>query len=193
MSYRLDYLNQQSTAFRQIDKLRCNETLRQSLAIAFLILVSLAPHTFQLLCIAGICLIVAGSSVRLWASGCILKNQELATEGPYTLVRHPLYLGNILLLAGFSIASGQWWSVLLLIVYLWFFYPLAVAYEDYKLHRKFAGSWKSWCDATPALVPRLAAPNRRLKAPWSIKKSLYKNGEPLLLLFVLVMLLVMEF
>ncbi|MGB5234255.1 MAG: hypothetical protein WBN85_03645, partial [Candidatus Macondimonas sp.] len=46
-------------------------------------------------------LIAVGLLVRLWASGHIKKDQELAQDGPYALVRHPLYVGNLTLLLGY--------------------------------------------------------------------------------------------
>lgn len=36
-------------------------------------------------------LVLAGVGIRMWASGVIMKNRELATSGPYRYVRHPLF------------------------------------------------------------------------------------------------------
>ena len=52
------------------------------------------------------CIAVLGILVRLWASGFVVKNKELSTTGPYGLVRHPLYTGNILMLIGYCLANG---------------------------------------------------------------------------------------
>jgi protein-S-isoprenylcysteine O-methyltransferase Ste14 len=57
-------------------------------------------------------IVVLGLAVRLWASGFIVKNKELATNGPYALVRHPLYVGSIFILIAFSAASGLSWTAL---------------------------------------------------------------------------------
>ena len=45
--------------------------------------------------------ILAGLFLRSWAAGTIRKWERLATTGPYACVRHPLYLGSILLMLGF--------------------------------------------------------------------------------------------
>ena len=59
----------------------------------------------------GSALIVPGVMLRLWAAGHVRKNQYLETHGPYAFVRHPQYLGNCLLAAGFCFASGHVWAV----------------------------------------------------------------------------------
>jgi protein-S-isoprenylcysteine O-methyltransferase Ste14 len=43
-----------------------------------------------------------------WATGHVEKNIRLAESGPYAYVRNPLYLGTLLVAAGFAIASRQW-------------------------------------------------------------------------------------
>ena len=39
------------------------------------------------------------------AAGCLAKNQQLATGGPYSYTRNPLYIGTLLVAAGLAIAS----------------------------------------------------------------------------------------
>jgi hypothetical protein len=90
----------------------------------------------------------------LYASGFIVKNQELATDGAYRFVRHPLYTGNILLVIGFAIAGSRWWAIPVAAFFFWFYYPTAIEYEDRKLRRIFGETWEAWSSRTPALVPR---------------------------------------
>ena len=47
----------------------------------------------------------SGLALRAWAAGCLAKNQQLATGGPYAYTRNPLYLGTLLVAAGLSIAA----------------------------------------------------------------------------------------
>ena len=107
-----------------------------------------------------------GAVVRLYASGFIVKNRELATDGPYSLVRHPLYTGNLLLLVGFTVASGQWWAALVSAWFWWFYYPTAIEYEDRKLRRIFGERCAEWQQATPAVLPRGLVPKRG--GTWSL-------------------------
>src|SRR5512143_2999974 len=54
---------------------------------------------------AGIPVSVAGLALRAWAAGCLAKNRELATGGPYAWMRNPLYAGTLLVACGLCIAS----------------------------------------------------------------------------------------
>ena len=53
----------------------------------------------------GMPLALAGLIVRGWAAGHIVKNERLATSGPYAHTRNPLYFGSFLIAAGFAIAA----------------------------------------------------------------------------------------
>ncbi|HXC64947.1 MAG TPA: methyltransferase, partial [bacterium] len=53
----------------------------------------------------GVPISLAGLALRAWAAGCLAKNQQLATGGPYAHTRNPLYLGTLLVAAGLVIAS----------------------------------------------------------------------------------------
>ena len=48
---------------------------------------------------------ILGLALRGWAAGCLAKNQELATGGPYAYTRNPLYLGSLILAGGFALAA----------------------------------------------------------------------------------------
>jgi protein-S-isoprenylcysteine O-methyltransferase Ste14 len=94
------------------------ERYRQFLGVAFIVLISFAGQPQFPMYWIGAVMVVAGVAIRLWASGHVKKDKVLATDGPYAYVRHPLYVGNLILLFGFSLASGLWWSFPVLIVFL---------------------------------------------------------------------------
>lgn len=131
---------------------------------------------------AGAAVVVLGMLVRLCASGFVMKNEVLATVGPYARVRHPLYVGNILICIGFCMASGLWWSWIVAFVLLALFYPPAIEYEDRKLRRLFPGEWDLWAGEVRALWPRIrpyALGAQAEEAHWSFKLSMLRNGEPI--------------
>jgi protein-S-isoprenylcysteine O-methyltransferase Ste14 len=43
------------------------------------------------------------------------ENQRVISTGPYALVRHPMYIGAIIMMLGIPIALGSWWGLLTLI------------------------------------------------------------------------------
>ncbi|HEY2458561.1 MAG TPA: isoprenylcysteine carboxylmethyltransferase family protein, partial [Candidatus Acidoferrum sp.] len=76
------------------------------------------------LVIAGDCLIAAGYAIVFFvfrensftsSTVEIQEGQRVVSSGPYTVVRHPMYSGGLVLLAGVPLALGSWWAMLLLI------------------------------------------------------------------------------
>ena len=158
---------------------------RQFAGVLFVVWMTLVGRPVESLLWLGVVLSALGMLVRLWASGYVMKNEILATIGPYAFVRHPLYVGNILICAGFCAASGLWWSVLAALCLLAVFYPQTIRYEDQKLRRLFPGEWDRWAGETRALLPR-SRPyvGNGARVPWSLARSLLRNGEPVHILLL---------
>jgi protein-S-isoprenylcysteine O-methyltransferase Ste14 len=153
---------------------------RQLVGVLFVVLLTWLGTPVEALFWIGLALACLGMAVRVWASGYVMKNEVLATVGPYAFVRHPLYVGNLLICAGFCSASGLWWSAPAAIVMLLLFYPETIRYEDQKLRRLFPDQWDRWAAGTRALLPRLTPyPGSGEAVPWSLSRSLLRNGEPL--------------
>lgn len=153
---------------------------RQFMNVLYFVIVLIAARPVAWMLAAGACLAVAGVLVRLWASGHIRKNDELAMDGPYAFVRHPLYTGNLLIGTGFSLASGIVWLLAAWALLYWFFHSSAIAREDLKLSKRFPQTWPDWAARTPALLPvgLLKAKAWPRLGRWSLRQSL-RNGEPL--------------
>lgn len=166
-------------------KLRYHEQSRQWFAVVFVLLVSLLGSYEPMLFIIGAAIAAFGELIRMWASGYVMKNKELATTGPYAYVRHPLYVGNILLLVGFSIASTQWWSFILMAALLAFYYPPTISYEDNKLRGIFGAEWEEWSKHVHALIPTFGSKAASIKSAWSVKKSLMQNAEPVIVVYLI--------
>ena len=188
MSHRTDDLAPGSAFTRIVRRLRYHEASRQVLAIVLMLWFSITAMPAELSLALGTPFIVAGAALRLFASGFITKNRELATDGPYAIVRHPLYTGNIAIVSGFAIASGQWWTVVIALAFFWFYYPTAIEYEDRKLHNLFGDRWLEWAGDVPALMPSFRNLGRAILGGWSFRKSLLRNGEPLIAVIITVCL-----
>ena len=187
MSHRTSDLPPLTGIAHVIRELRYHEAARQGLAVVLVLLYTLTAAPLPLLAAIGLAIGLVGAFVRLYASGFIVKNQELATDGAYRFVRHPLYTGNILLVVGFALAGSRWWGVPLALFFFWFYYPTAIEYEDRKLHRLFGAAWEQWSARTPALMPRFggSSGNSPGDRRWALGVS-NKHGELVFVAFALI-------
>jgi protein-S-isoprenylcysteine O-methyltransferase Ste14 len=108
---------------------------------------------------AGVPISVAGLALRGWAAGCLAKNRELATGGPYAYVRNPLYIGTLLVAAGLVVAARSVWLGVLFAAVFGLVYLPVIELEEQHLRRLFP-DYGAYANAVPALVPRF----RRLPA-----------------------------
>lgn len=99
-------------------------------------------------------LVVPGLWLRGYASGYVKKNQELTVTGPYAHVRNPLYLGSILIAAGFAVALGSWALAAALTFMFIAIYVPVIASEERFLRATFPG-FDAYCRQVPRLIPRM--------------------------------------
>jgi protein-S-isoprenylcysteine O-methyltransferase Ste14 len=185
MSHRTEDLETLTGLPHIVRELRYNEVARQSLAVILILVYALTSRPEPVTAAIGMTAAIIGMLIRLYASGHIMKNRELAHTGPYAVVRHPLYTGNILLVTGFALANVSFWAIPLALFFFWFYYPTAIEYEDRKLRGIFGQQWQDWAATTPALMPQLSKLAGMRSGEWSLAKSLRKNGEILITVFVL--------
>ena len=102
---------------------------------------------------AGNATLVLGLLLRSWAASVIHKKEELATSGPYSLCRHPLYAGSSLMVIGFTILLGDTISAAILIPVVIATLLIAIVTEEQILTKKFGTSWEEYCKTTPMFLP----------------------------------------
>jgi protein-S-isoprenylcysteine O-methyltransferase Ste14 len=107
---------------------------------------------------AGAVFAIAGLLIRAVASGHVRKNEELTTSGPYSYTRNPLYLGSILLAAGFALAARSAWIAALLVFFFLVIYLPVIRSEEAFLRRQFP-EFEDYTRRVPRLLPRLHAPH----------------------------------
>jgi len=102
--------------------------------------------------IGGAVFVVAGLIIRALASGHVQKNEQLTTTGPYAYTRNPLYLGSMILAAGFAMAARSLWIALILVIlFLAIYLPVIRAEEEY-LAQKFP-EFAEYKSRVPRLLP----------------------------------------
>jgi protein-S-isoprenylcysteine O-methyltransferase Ste14 len=108
--------------------------------------------------IAGSTLVILGLLVRALASGHVRKNEELTTSGPYAHTRNPLYLGSILLAAGFVLAARSWWVAGVAVAFFIAVYLPVIRSEEAFLRKKFP-EFDDYAVNVPRLLPRFQSYN----------------------------------
>jgi protein-S-isoprenylcysteine O-methyltransferase Ste14 len=120
------------------------------LAVAFMWL----AHPSWKSIFAGAIVSMIGVLIRAAASGHVKKNSELTTTGPYAYTRNPLYLGSLIIAAGFAIGSRSWWVVIIMAVMFLAIYVPVIRSEESFLRATFPG-FEDYCQEVPRLVPSL--------------------------------------
>ena len=106
--------------------------------------------------LGGAGIAICGLILRGYAAGHLRKHKQLAISGPYAFTRNPLYLGSVLLAAGFSVASHSWISTLLLAAYLAIFYPVVIRREQAELTKLYGDAFVEYTSHVPAFWPKFS-------------------------------------
>lgn len=122
----------------------------------------------------GTVLVFLGLLIRSWAAGTLVKKKKLANDGPYSLVRHPLYLGSTLMMVGFTLLTGMWWNIAVAALTALVCFGHAIRTEEAFLAARFGDRWTSYASQTGRILPRGLA--GQLFAPWGVRRWL-RNRE----------------
>ena len=121
-------------------------------------------------------LVLPGLWLRGYAAGYVKKNRELTQTGPYAYTRNPLYLGSILIAAGFAVALLSWAVAATLAAMFLIVYIPVIASEERFLRATFP-DFNEYCRRVPRLLPRLtsapAAPDQTEVSPGKFSLALY--------------------
>jgi len=82
------------------------------------------------------------------------KNDEVICQGPFSIVRNPLYVFSFIGIAGIGLQSGMLSLPLILILGFALYYPKVVAREEAFLLHKFGDVYRDYMQKTPRWLPR---------------------------------------
>ncbi len=149
-----------------------------------------------------VCLLVTllGLFVRIYTVGHTPANtsgrnteEQVAdvvnTTGIYSIVRHPLYVGNFLMWLGVGMLTYHFWFVVVFVLLYWIYYERIMFAEEQFLRAKFHEKYLRWADKTPAFIPdlRLWQPPA---LPFSYKKVVKKEKNSVLYIFLVFFLFI---
>jgi len=128
---------------------------------------SIPPNVETLLQLIGLVFFLVGWSLVLWArwtlgalygvstsfAAPLQAQHQLIQNGPYAIVRHPMYLGYWLLLLGVTLIYRAWAPLVFLVMCLASFFRRA-SREESTLAERFGDKWRAYTVRVPMFVPR---------------------------------------
>ena len=108
---------------------------------------------------------------------------SLNTTGIYSIVRHPLYLGNFFMWLGPALLTGNFWFVVAFCFFYWIYYERIMYAEEQFLRKSFGNIYTDWAKDVPAFIPRF---KNFIKPalPFSWKKILKKEKNGIAAVFL---------
>lgn len=111
----------------------------------------------------GVVLCLAGIGLRAWSrlvlgrfytfSIGLTEGHRVLAEGPYRYVRHPLYLGTFLVVAGLPLLAQSWAAVWFLTVPTALAYAVRLVREDTYLIERLGVEYQIYARRTARLIP----------------------------------------
>jgi protein-S-isoprenylcysteine O-methyltransferase Ste14 len=147
---------------------------RLRVASGFLLLIAFAwlsrpsPRSVAL----GLPISIFGLWLRAWAAGHVAKDQHLATSGPYSYIRNPLYAGTLIVAGGIVIASRDIWLAVIFAAAFLLVYLPSIELEEQHLRSKFR-SYADYADRVPRFIPMRRSPGQSQQFSW----TLYRRNE----------------
>ncbi len=132
---------------------RVARRIRVPLGFIFAVVFVLLARPTRNSLIAGALVMIPGLLLRGRASGHVQKDKQLTTSGPYAYTRNPLYLGSLMLAAGFALAARSWWIVVLMLLMFAVIYIPVIAGEERYLRQTFA-EYDDYARHVPRMLPR---------------------------------------
>ncbi len=130
--------------------------------------------------------IVIGLLIRVWANGYAIKLEKLTTSGPYAFLRHPLYLGTMLIAIGFMIMLKIYVLGALFIILMASIYYKTIKSEELMLEERFKEVYDDYKRRVPAIFPTVFPYKEGEKWSFSFRR-LHKSKEYKLFLWMIVL------
>ncbi len=104
--------------------------------------------------VPGLSLSAVGMILQLWCFSCIKTRKVLAMQGPYALVRNPMYLARFLMIAGLVLMTGNFWLFIGFTVFYYFYMVNRVKREEVVLSQTFGEDYTRYCRTVGRYIPR---------------------------------------
>lgn len=124
---------------------------------------------YQLMTFWGHLFVAGGVLIRIYSSLFIggRKNETLITEGPFSVVRNPLYLGSFLAMTGLAMLTGSITFIFILVLAFAIYYRVTVKREEIFLHRKFGARYRKYVERVPRWLPERTPLKLSVHSQWN--------------------------
>ena len=95
-----------------------------------------------------------GTSGRNTGEGQIAE--QLNTSGIYSIMRHPLYVGNFFMWLAPILMLGHGGLIVWICIFYWYYYDKIIFAEEQFLRRKFGQPYIDWESVTPRFFPKFS-------------------------------------
>ncbi len=93
---------------------------------------------------------------RQWnVTATLVEGHTLITNGPYGIVRHPIYLGMFGMMIATGLANSYWYAVLVAACFAIVGTLVRVHYEEQLLRGSFGEEFDKYTQSVPAFIPRV--------------------------------------
>jgi protein-S-isoprenylcysteine O-methyltransferase Ste14 len=83
----------------------------------------------------------------------VLKDHDLITQGPYSIVRNPIYLGMFGMILSTGLVFSHWWLALIAIVFFLIGNRIRIRSEEKLLRETFGAKFDAYAARVPAFIP----------------------------------------
>lgn len=109
--------------------------------------------------------------------------ESLNTTGMYSVVRHPLYLGNLFMGLGIALFAHMWSVTLIYVLAFCVYYERIMYAEEAYLRERFGNVFVEWASRTPAFIPNFKS-WKQPSLPFSLRNVLRREYSGIFALIV---------
>jgi len=119
----------------------------------------------DILCVVGAIIIMAGLIIRIKSILTLkqhftytvtqIENHELIETGLYKSIRHPGYLGQLIIFLGIATAMSNWLSLVLMIIPIIIGFSYRINIEEKFMIEQFGDTYKEYQIRTKRLIPMI--------------------------------------
>ena len=180
-------------------------TNRSYTPLPFIIIMFLFINPTAISLIIGFAVMVCGEIIRIWAVSYAgsetrttggVGGSTLVTQGPYAIIRNPLYAGNVIIYTGVGIMSMALypWLIIICLIYFTFQYYCIIINEEEYLEKTFPDSFSLYKKHINRIIPSFGKVPDEIKSDikFNLKKGL-ESEKRTLTSFLLIVILILVF